>query len=124
VEELLRETTRWDNGQLINRRTGGIIKVMIPVHLFGQMADMKSLMEIAKTYRLAVIEDAAQAIGSEHIGGKRAGEMGNIGCFSFFPSKNLGGFGDGGMCTTNDPHLAEHLRYCARMAPNQNIITR
>ncbi|MES2352816.1 MAG: DegT/DnrJ/EryC1/StrS family aminotransferase [Pseudomonadota bacterium] len=110
VEELLREVAKWDNGRLINRRTRGVIKAMIPVHLFGQMADMKPLMEIAKIYRLAVIEDAAQAIGAEYIGGKRAGEMGSIGCFSFFPSKNLGGFGDGGMCTTNDPQLADRLR--------------
>ncbi len=76
------------------------LKALMPVHLYGQCADMQPLTEIAQHYRLLVIEDAAQAIGSE-CGGRRAGCMGDFGCFSFFPSKNLGAFGDGGIVTTN-----------------------
>ena len=84
-------------------------KAIIPVHLFGQMADMDPIMEIASKHNLTVIEDAAQAIGSEDDQGRRAGSIGHMGCFSFFPSKNLGGFGDAGMVVTNDQKLAEKL---------------
>jgi UDP-2-acetamido-3-amino-2,3-dideoxy-glucuronate N-acetyltransferase len=84
-------------------------KAIIPVHLFGQCAEMNPLMELAQSYGIPVVEDAAQAIGSEYYG-RRAGSIGNVGCFSFFPSKNLGGFGDGGMITTNDDQLAEKIR--------------
>jgi len=84
-------------------------RVIMPVHLYGQMADMDPIMEIAQRHGLVVIEDAAQAIGSEYKG-RRAGSIGHMGCFSFFPSKNLGGFGDGGMVTTNDAALAERIR--------------
>ena len=98
------------NDGLINRRTGGVVKVLLPIHLFGQTADMEPLLALARRYNLKVVEDAAQAIGAEYTGGRRAGSMGDIGCFSFFPSKNLGAFGDAGMCTTQDPVLAERLR--------------
>lgn len=81
-------------------------KAIIPVHLYGQMADMDAVMAVAKTHGLAVIEDAAQAIGAEWKG-KRAGSIGDYGCFSFFPSKNLGCFGDGGMLTMQDPVKAK-----------------
>jgi len=84
-------------------------KAIIPVHLFGQMADMDPIMEIANKHKLFVIEDAAQAIGSENDKGRRAGSVGHMGCFSFFPSKNLGGFGDAGMVVTNDHELATKL---------------
>ncbi len=84
-------------------------RAIIPVHLYGQMADMDAVMEIAGRHDLKVIEDAAQAIGAESHG-RRAGSIGHLGCFSFFPSKNLGGFGDGGLVTTNDPALAERVR--------------
>ena len=84
-------------------------RAIVPVHLYGQMADMDPIMEIAQRHGLVVIEDAAQAIGSEYKG-RRAGSIGHMGCFSFFPSKNLGGFGDGGMVTTNDAALAERIR--------------
>ena len=84
-------------------------KAIIPVHLYGQMADMDPIMEIARRHNLYVIEDAAQAIGAEYKG-RRAGSIGHLGCFSFFPSKNLGGFGDGGMVVTNDPELADRVR--------------
>ena len=82
-------------------------KAIIPVHLFGQCADMDALREAAGD--IPVIEDAAQALSSAYKG-VMAGNLGTIGCYSFFPSKNLGGFGDGGMCTTNDDALADKLR--------------
>ncbi len=84
-------------------------KAIIPVHLYGQCADMSPIMDIAARHNLTVIEDAAQAIGAEYKN-RRAGSLGHIGCFSFFPSKNLGAFGDGGAVTTNDPDLAERMR--------------
>lgn len=84
-------------------------RAIMPVHLYGQMVDMDPLMAIANRHRLPVIEDAAQAIGAEYKG-RRAGSVGAVGCFSFFPSKNLGGFGDGGMVVTNDDALAEKIR--------------
>ena len=83
-------------------------RAIIPVHLYGQMADMDAVMRIAKRHNLVVIEDAAQAIGAEN-GGKRAGSIGHYGCFSFFPSKNLGAAGDGGMIVTNDAARAAKL---------------
>ena len=84
-------------------------RVIMPVHLFGQMADMEPIMELARKHDVYVVEDAAQAIGSEYKDGRRAGSIGHIGCFSFFPSKNLGGFGDAGMVVTNDQQLADKL---------------
>jgi dTDP-4-amino-4,6-dideoxygalactose transaminase len=84
-------------------------KAIIPVHLFGQMADMKPIMEIAEKYNLTVIEDAAQAIGSRY-NEQPAGSFGHFGCFSFFPSKNLGAAGDGGMVVTSDENLEAALR--------------
>ena len=86
-------------------------RAIMPVHLYGQMADMDPIMAVAEARGLAVIEDAAQAIGSEYRG-RKAGAIGTIGCFSFFPSKNLGGFGDGGMCVTQDEALAAKLTMC------------
>ncbi|MNX33692.1 dTDP-3-amino-3,6-dideoxy-alpha-D-galactopyranose transaminase [compost metagenome] len=83
-------------------------KAIMPVHLYGQPADMEALMAIAKKHNLYVIEDCAQAIGAT-INGKRVGTIGTIGCFSFFPSKNLGAYGDGGACTTDDPELAARI---------------
>jgi dTDP-4-amino-4,6-dideoxygalactose transaminase len=97
-------------GQLINRATGGRVKALMPVHLYGQSADMDPLMAVARQYGLKVIEDAAQAIGSTYKNGKHAGTFGDVGCFSFFPSKNLGAFGDAGLCTTQDAELAERMR--------------
>jgi dTDP-4-amino-4,6-dideoxygalactose transaminase len=84
-------------------------RAIIPVHLYGQMADMDPITEIARRHNLVIIEDAAQAIGAEYKG-RRAGSIGHFGCFSFFPSKNLGGFGDGGMITTNDAALAHKAK--------------
>jgi dTDP-4-amino-4,6-dideoxygalactose transaminase len=87
-------------------------RAIIPVHLYGQMADMDAVMAIAQKHDLVVIEDAAQAIGAEYKG-RRAGSIGHYGCFSFFPSKNLGGAGDGGMIVTNDARRGEKVR-CLR----------
>ncbi|MEP6922649.1 MAG: DegT/DnrJ/EryC1/StrS family aminotransferase [bacterium] len=84
-------------------------RAIMPVHLYGQCAEMTPLLEISKRRNIPVIEDAAQAIGSEDAG-RRAGSMGLVGCFSFYPTKNLGGAGDGGMLTTNDEHLAQRLK--------------
>ncbi|MBX7072970.1 MAG: DegT/DnrJ/EryC1/StrS family aminotransferase [Pirellulales bacterium] len=84
-------------------------KAIIPVHLFGQCADMDAILAAGRNYGLTVIEDAAQAIGAEYQG-RRAGSMGHMSCFSFYPTKNLGGAGDGGMLTTNDEILAAKLR--------------
>jgi len=85
------------------------LKAVIPVHLYGQCAEMEPILKLSKKYRLAVVEDAAQTIGAEYKG-KRAGAIGDFGCFSFYPSKNLGGFGDGGMVITNNEKLAEQVR--------------
>ena len=88
-------------------------KALLPAHLFGQCADMDPLLDLARQHGLRVIEDAAQVIGAEYParqGAYKAGAMGDIGCFSFFPSKNLGGFGDGGMAVTRDAALAADLR--------------
>ncbi|HTU24481.1 MAG TPA: DegT/DnrJ/EryC1/StrS family aminotransferase [Pirellulales bacterium] len=84
-------------------------KAIIPVHLFGQCADMTAIKALAERHGLLLVEDAAQAIGSE-FGGRRAGSLGDVGCFSFYPTKNLGGIGDGGMLTTDDKQLADRLR--------------
>ncbi len=89
-------------------KKGNKPKVVIPVHLYGQCADMDPIIKAASEYDIKVVEDAAQAIGAEYKG-RRAGSMGYIGCFSFFPSKNLGGFGDGGMVVTNDKQMAEKI---------------
>jgi len=84
------------------------LKAVIPVHLYGQCADMAPILQICETYQLVIIEDAAQAIGAEYKG-NRAGSMGDFGCFSFFPSKNLGAFGDGGIVTTNSDDFYDKL---------------
>jgi dTDP-4-amino-4,6-dideoxygalactose transaminase len=84
-------------------------RAIMPVHLFGQCAEMDALRELAVKHDLAIIEDAAQAIGAEYRG-VRAGGLGTVGCFSFFPSKNVGGFGDSGLCTTRDAWLADRIR--------------
>lgn len=96
-------------GYLINKKTGGRIKALMPVHLYGQVADMEPLMTLAREHNLRVIEDAAQAIGAEDADHRRACSFGDIGCLSFFPTKNLGAFGDAGMCVTNDAALAERM---------------
>ena len=97
-----------DTNQIAGKITSKT-RAIIPVHLYGQMAEMDPIMELAEKHGLVVIEDAAQAIGSEYKG-RRAGSIGLYGCFSFFPSKNLGAAGDGGMIVTNDAQRAEKLK--------------
>jgi dTDP-4-amino-4,6-dideoxygalactose transaminase len=96
------------NPALIEAAVTEHTRAIMPVHLFGQMADMDPIMDIARKHKLAVIEDAAQSITSTYKG-KKAGSIGTVGCFSFFPSKNLGGIGDGGMVVTNDEPLFKRL---------------
>ena len=91
--------------ELINKRT----KAIIPVHLYGQPADMNSILKIAKKYNLFVVEDAAQAHGATY-NNKKIGSHGDIVCWSFYPGKNLGGFGDGGAITTNNYKIAEKIK--------------
>ena len=86
----------------------GRVKALLPVHLYGLSADMDPLLRIAREHRLRVVEDAAQAIGAEYRG-RRVGGLGDVGCFSFYPTKNLGAFGDGGLATTQDPALGERI---------------
>jgi dTDP-4-amino-4,6-dideoxygalactose transaminase len=109
IENFIESQCETRAGALINRVTGGRVRAIIPVHLYGQMADMTRIMEIARRHTLFVIEDAAQAIGSADVQGRRAGSIGDIGCLSFFPTKNLGAFGDAGMCVTNDAALAAKM---------------
>jgi dTDP-4-amino-4,6-dideoxygalactose transaminase len=110
VERFIAADCDLDGDRLVHRGTGAPVKALMPVHLYGQMADMDALNAIARKHRLAVIEDAAQAIGAELADGRRAGSVGDVGCLSFFPTKNLGAFGDAGMCVTNDAALAERLK--------------
>jgi dTDP-4-amino-4,6-dideoxygalactose transaminase len=97
------------NPNLVEKSITAQTKAIIPVHMYGQCADMDPLLEISDKSGIPIIEDAAQAIGAEDRG-RRAGSMGRMGCLSFYPSKNLGGAGDGGMVVTNDPDLAQSLQ--------------
>jgi len=117
IKAFLEAECRFESGagRLVHRETGVSIRAIMPVHLYGQCADMDGILEIANEYGLVVVEDGAQAIGAEYPSihnevPLRAGSMGHFGCFSFFPSKNLGGFGDGGMVTTNDAETADRLK--------------
>lgn len=92
----------------IEKKITSKTKAIMPVHLYGQPCDMEPILEIAKKYNLAVIEDCCQAIGAEYKG-KKVGSFGDIGCFSFFPTKNLGAFGDGGIITTNNDFIADRM---------------
>lgn len=106
------ETYNMDPNQLehlLRKRRSKRIKAILPVHLYGQPAEMDSILEVASRYGLAVIEDACQAHGAEYKG-KKAGSLGAMGCFSFYPTKNLGGYGDGGMVVTDHKKLYERLR--------------
>ncbi len=94
----------------IEKRITPKTKAIIPVHLYGQSCEMDKIMEIAHRHKLKVIEDGAQAIGVQYKDGKRVGTIGDIGCYSFFPSKNLGCFGDGGLVVSNNDELGEKLR--------------
>jgi len=110
VEQAIAERCELRGDRLVDKATGGTVRAVLPVHLYGQMADLDAFSEIARKYRLALVEDAAQAIGSALSDGRRAGSIGDVGCLSFFPTKNLGAFGDAGMCVTNDDALHERMR--------------
>ena len=106
------ETLNIDPG-LISDKITERTKAIIPVHLYGHAAEMSAILQVAQEHELAIVEDVAQAMGGT-LGGQKLGTLGAVGAFSFFPTKTLGGFGDGGMMSTNDSELAEKLRmYCA-----------
>ncbi len=96
------------NPKLIEAKITEKTRVILPVHLYGQASDMSPILKIAQKYHLKVIEDACQAHGAEYQG-KKVGALGDLGCFSFYPSKNLGAYGDGGMVVTDDPELAHQV---------------
>jgi len=98
----------WLAGKGPGLRPTGRVKALIPIHLYGLPADMDHLLGLAREYGLKVVEDAAQAIGAEYQG-RPVGGLGDVGCFSFYPTKNLGAYGDGGLATTQDPAIADHL---------------
>jgi dTDP-4-amino-4,6-dideoxygalactose transaminase len=102
------DTFNMDAGQIEAKITDKT-RAILPVHIFGQMADMEKISKIAKRYGLKVIEDCAQSFGA-NLNGKKAGSFGNTGCFSFYPSKNLGGYGDGGIIILNDTKIADEVR--------------
>ena len=113
LKEFLSRRARIENGATIDQKTGKRIKALLPVHLFGELCDMASLLETAREYGLQIVEDVAQACGArQNVAGKEifAGTIGELGCFSFFPSKNLGGFGDGGLVSARTEELAARVR--------------
>jgi dTDP-4-amino-4,6-dideoxygalactose transaminase len=109
VRRFLEQDCERRDGRVVHRATGTVVRALMPVHLYGQLADMAQLMPLAREYGLKVIEDAAQAIGAADEQGKRACSFGDIGCLSFFPTKNLGAFGDAGACVAQDADLAKHM---------------
>ena len=114
-EYLKKECTIDDAGRLISRRSGRPVTAVVPVHLYGQMADMDPILELAERYRLVVIEDACQAHGAEYFSRKhnrwmKAGSMGRAAAFSFYPGKNLGACGEAGAATTNDAAIAKTMK--------------
>ena len=109
LEVLLREQCARQGGALVHTASGARVKAIMPVHLYGQMVEMTPIMALAHEFNLRVIEDAAQAIGAADAEGRRACSIGDIGCLSFFPTKNLGAFGDAGMCVSNDAALSAKL---------------
>ncbi|MCA9548229.1 MAG: DegT/DnrJ/EryC1/StrS family aminotransferase, partial [Myxococcales bacterium] len=113
VQDFIERQCELRDGRLVNCSSGATVKALMPVHLYGQLADMPALMDLASRYHLRVIEDAAQAIGAADAEGRRACSYGDIGCLSFFPTKNLGAFGDAGAVVTDDPALAASVRSLA-----------
>jgi len=109
LAELLAHQCERRGGETIHRASATRVRALMPVHLYGQVAEMEPLMGSARSYGLRVIEDAAQAIGAANAQEARACSFGDVGCLSFFPTKNLGAFGDAGMCVTNDAALAERM---------------
>lgn len=113
LKQFLGERSTFRHGRTTDNKTGKHIKALLPVHLFGQLCDMRALKYLAGEFHLQIVEDVAQACGARRrIEGKEmfAGTIGDLGCFSFFPSKNLGGFGDGGLVSAQSPEVAARLR--------------
>jgi len=115
LREYLESQCYFDGGQLRNRKTGLPVTAVVPVHLYGQMADMDAIRELADRFNLIVIEDACQAHGAEYFSKrdnqwKKAGSMGKAAAFSFYPGKNLGACGEAGAVTTNDAEMARKMR--------------
>jgi dTDP-4-amino-4,6-dideoxygalactose transaminase len=115
AEYLDKQCTVDVNGRLISKRSGRPVTAVVPVHLYGQMADMDAILELADRYRLVVVEDACQAHGAEYFSRKhnrwmKAGSMGRAAAFSFYPGKNLGACGEAGAATTNDAAIAKHMK--------------
>lgn len=113
LTDFLRDQCERREGRTVHRNSGNVIRAIVPVHLFGLCCDMNAIDRIAREYELPVIEDAAQAIGAEYLFQSRvtqAGTMGECGCFSFYPSKNLGAAGDAGLITCREDHLAKRIR--------------
>lgn len=111
LKKYIREFCKWNlkERMLVDRKTSLKVKAIMPVHLYGQMSEMDSILEIANQHDLLVLEDAAQAHGATYKN-RKAGTLGQIGCFSFYPSKNLGAFGQGGAVITDNEDLAERIR--------------
>jgi dTDP-4-amino-4,6-dideoxygalactose transaminase len=105
----------------VHKASNATIKAIVPVHLYGQCVDMDEIMAIAQRYHVPVVEDACQAIGATYKG-RNAGTMGDLGCFSFFPSKNLGGAGDGGMVISSNPQLADRVRLLRTHGAHQKYL--
>jgi dTDP-4-amino-4,6-dideoxygalactose transaminase len=109
VESFIATHCEVRGGDLVHRASRTRVRALMPVHLYGQVADMAALSPLAARHGLRVIEDAAQAIGAEDSAGRRAGSFGDVGCLSFFPTKNLGAFGDAGMCVAGEAALTERM---------------
>jgi dTDP-4-amino-4,6-dideoxygalactose transaminase len=107
--------------QTVHKSSKANIKAILPVHLYGQCVDMDEILSISQRYNIPVVEDACQAIGATYKG-RNAGTLGDLGCFSFFPSKNLGGAGDGGMVITSNPQLAERVRLLRTHGAHQKYL--
>ncbi|MBN1434914.1 DegT/DnrJ/EryC1/StrS family aminotransferase [Candidatus Fermentibacterales bacterium] len=108
MEEWLEDSADMEGAGAFNKVSGRRITAMVPVHLFGQMCNMDELKKLSRGWQIPVVEDACQAVGATWKG-EKAGSVGRAGCFSFFPSKNLGALGDGGAVTTNDEELADRV---------------
>jgi dTDP-4-amino-4,6-dideoxygalactose transaminase len=108
-------------GKTVHKASNATIKAIVPVHLYGQCVDMDEITAIAQRYNAPVVEDACQAIGATYKG-RNAGTMGDLGCFSFFPSKNLGGAGDGGMVVSSNPQLADRVRLLRTHGAHQKYL--
>ena len=116
-------------GRPVSRRTGRTITAIVPVHLYGQMADMDPILKLAETYNLLVIEDACQAHGAEYFSReeqrwRKAGSIGKAAAFSFYPGKNLGACGEAGAVTTNGPEVAEDGAQTPRSRPGRQVLSR